>query len=151
MSVLTTENARYMILSLEFPGAGRMNAGVLLEDPATDRLWVRLRRDWDQFAPEEAEVLSAIEYDLASKAREMGATHLLKYLEDTLSNSVQVTDRRALPVEDFERALGRLYREHVVDGASVRDASTSLLAGGGGGEISGESGSLRRWLGRDAG
>ena len=44
MSVLTTQNARYMILTLELPGAGRMNAGVLLEDPATDRLWVRLRR-----------------------------------------------------------------------------------------------------------
>src|ERR1700692_3470874 len=105
MSVLTTENARYMILTLELPGAGRMNAGVLLEDPATDRLWVRLRRDWDEFAPDEAEGLSAIEYDLAAKAREMGATQLLKYLEDTLSNAVQVTDRREIPVEDFERAL----------------------------------------------
>lgn len=113
MSVLTTQIARYMLLSLEIPGAGRMNAGVLLEDPATDRLWVRLRRDWDQFAPEEAEVLSAMEYDLSSKAREMGAAQLLGYLEDTLSNAVQVTDRREIPVEDFDRALARLYREYV--------------------------------------
>jgi SOS-response transcriptional repressor LexA len=124
MSVLTTENARYMILSLELPGAGRMNAGVLLEDPATDRLWVRLRRDWDEFAPDEAEVLSAIEYDLASKAREMGATQLLRYLEDTLSNAVQVTGRREIPVEDFERALGRLYRQHVQ--STVRPFVTHL-------------------------
>ena len=51
--------------SLVLSITGRMNAGVLLQDPATDRLWVRLRRDWDQFAPDEAEVLSAIEYDLA--------------------------------------------------------------------------------------
>src|ERR1700675_2936215 len=115
MSVLTTQNAHYMILSVEIPGTGlgKTNAGVLLQDPATDRLWVRLRRDWDELAPEEAEVLSAIEYDLASKAREMGATQLLKYLEDTLSNAVQVTGRREIPVEDFERALGRLYRQHV--------------------------------------
>jgi SOS-response transcriptional repressor LexA len=113
MSVLTTQNARYMILSIELPGAGRMNAGVLLEDPATDRLWVRLRRDWDKFAPDEAEVLAAIEYDLSSKAREMGAKQLLHYLEDTLSNALLVTDRREILVEDFERALGRLYREHV--------------------------------------
>ncbi len=113
MSALTTQNARYMILTLELPGAGRNNAGVLLEDPSTDRLWVRLRRDWDEFAPEEAEVLAAIEDDLTSKAQEMGATQLLGYLEDTLSNTLLVTDRRDVVVGDFERALARLYREHV--------------------------------------
>jgi SOS-response transcriptional repressor LexA len=110
MSVLTT---RYMLLTLELPGADRINAGVLLEDPSTDRLWVRLRRDWEQFAPEEAEVLAALEYDLTSKSNEMGATQLLAYLEDTLSNTLRVTGRNELPVEDFMRALGRLYRQHV--------------------------------------
>src|SRR5580693_9002298 len=94
MSVLTTQNARFMILQLELPGADRVNAGVLLEDPATDRLWVRLRRDWEEFAPEEAEVLAAIEYDLTTKAQELGAKELLRYLEDTLSNVLVVTDRR---------------------------------------------------------
>jgi len=113
-----------MILSVEIPGAGRLNAGVLLQDPATDRLWLRLRRDWDQLAPDEAEVLSAIEYDLASKAREMGATQLLEYLEDTLSNTVQVTDRQEILVDDFERALARLYREHVQ--STVRPFVTHL-------------------------
>jgi hypothetical protein len=113
MSVLTTQNARYMILTLELPGAGRANAGVLLEDPSTDRLWVRLRRDWEEFAPEEAEVLQAMEYDLTAKAQEMGAARLLGYLEDALSNTLLVTGRRDVLVEDFERALARLYREHV--------------------------------------
>lgn len=113
MSVLTTQNALYMILTLELPGTGRMNAGVLLEDPSTDRLWVRLRRDWVDLAPEEAEVLAAVEYDLVSKSKEMGATQLLQYLEDTLSNTLTVSDYHEIPVEDFERALSRLYREHV--------------------------------------
>jgi phage repressor protein C with HTH and peptisase S24 domain len=124
MSVLTTQHARYMILTLELPGEGRMNAGVLLEDPSTDRLWVRLRRDWEEFAPEEAEVLAAIEYDLTSKAHEMGATQLLEYLENTLSNVLQVTDRRSVPVEDFERALARLYRDNVQ--STVRPFVTHL-------------------------
>src|SRR5580658_3962727 len=113
MSVLTTQHSCYMIITLELPGAGALNAGVLLEDPATDRLWVRLRRDWDAFIPEEAEVLAAMEYDLAAKAQELGAKELLRYLEDTLSNVLLVTDRRAVLVDDFERALGRLYRQHV--------------------------------------
>jgi SOS-response transcriptional repressor LexA len=113
MSVLTTQHARYMILTSELPGEGPKNAGVLLEDPSTDRLWVRLRRDWEEFAPEEAEVLAAIEDDLTAKAQEMGAAQLLGYLEDTLSNTLLVTGRRDVVVGDFERALARLYREHV--------------------------------------
>src|SRR5580698_8583086 len=113
MSVLTTQPARYMILTLELPGTGRMNAGVLLEDPETDRLWVRLRRDWEELAPEEAEVLAAVEYDLAAKAQELGAKELLRYLEDTLSNVLMVTDRREVLIDDFERTLARLYRQNV--------------------------------------
>ena len=113
-----------MLITLELPGADRVNAGVLLEDPATDRLWVRLRRDWEDFAPEEAEVLEAIEYDLASKARELGAKELVRYLEDTLSNTLMLTDRGEVLVDDFERALGRLYRQHVQ--STVRPFVTHL-------------------------
>ena len=124
MSVLTTQHARYMIITLELPGAGPTNAGVLLEDPATDRLWVRLRRDWEEFAPEEAEVLSAMEYDLTAKAGELGAKELLKYLEDTLSNVLLLTDRREILIDDFERSLARLYRQNVQ--STVRPFVTHL-------------------------
>ena len=48
-------------------------AGVLLEDPAADRLWIRLRRDWDHIAGSDTEVLGALETDLQGKASEMGA------------------------------------------------------------------------------
>jgi SOS-response transcriptional repressor LexA len=124
MPVLTTQQARYMIVTLELPGADPVNAGILLEDPSTDRLWVRLRRDWEEFAPEEAEVLAAMEYDLSSKAQELGAKELMRYLEDTLSNILAVTDRRQVLADDFERALARLYREHVQ--STVRPFITHL-------------------------
>jgi SOS-response transcriptional repressor LexA len=124
MSVLTKQHSRYMIITLELPGAGPLNAGVLLEDPSTDRLWVRLRRDWDEFVPEEAEVLSAMEYDLAAKAQELGAKELLRYLQDTLSNVFVVENRGDVVVADFERALARLYRENVQ--ATVRPFVTHL-------------------------
>jgi|SRR5579863_1859640 len=113
MSVVTTNAANLSILELEVPGRELVAAGVLLEDPSQDRLYLRLRRDWDEIAPEEAETLSALEFDLAAKAAEMGASRLLGYLEGTLSNVLQIGDRREVMVEDFERALGRLYREHV--------------------------------------
>jgi phage repressor protein C with HTH and peptisase S24 domain len=124
MAVAATHAARYSVLAVELPGLGQVNAGVLLEDPATGRLYARLRRDWDEIAPEEAEVLSAVEADLAAKSVEMGAGRVLDHLEETLSNTLRIGDRREVTVEDFERALARLYREHVQ--ASVREFVTHL-------------------------
>ena len=112
--VLTgTQAARFSIVVIEVPGGEAVNGGILLEDTAQDRLWVRMRRDWWEIAPEQADVLVELEEDLQSKAREMGARRLLESIEDTCSNAVRVTDPREVMVEDFERALGRLYREHV--------------------------------------
>jgi SOS-response transcriptional repressor LexA len=109
----TGHSARFSILEVELPGEPPLNAGILLEDPVLNRLYIRLRRDWDDLAPEEAEVLSALESDLAAKSGEIGAKELFENLEETLSNAVRVSDRRDVVVEDFDRALGRLYREHV--------------------------------------
>jgi|SRR5579863_9254792 SOS-response transcriptional repressor LexA len=105
--------ARYSILEVELPGEAAVNAGILLEDPAQNRLYIRMRRDWHDLAPDEAEVLSELASDLAEKSVEFGAEKLLANLEDTVSNAVRVSDRREVEVEDFDRALGRLYREHV--------------------------------------
>jgi phage repressor protein C with HTH and peptisase S24 domain len=113
MSAIATHRARYSLLSIELPGVEPFSAGVLLEDPSADRLYVRLRRDWNQVAPEEADVLSLLEDDLNSKASELGASKLLASLEDTLSNTMRVTEAREVMVEDFDRALARLYRQHV--------------------------------------
>jgi hypothetical protein len=113
MTPPTTHRARYSLLTVNLPGAPSAVAGVLLEDPATDQVHLRLRRDWDDLAPEESDVLSELESDLAHKARESGATALFEYLESSLSNVVQITDRRETIVGDFDRALGRLYRENV--------------------------------------
>jgi SOS-response transcriptional repressor LexA len=112
--IAATHAASLSILELEVPDvSGAAPAGVLLADPTQDRLYLRLRRDWEEIAPEEADVLAGLEFDLASKASEMGASRLLGYLEDTLSNVLRIGGRREVMVEDFERALGRFYREHV--------------------------------------
>jgi SOS-response transcriptional repressor LexA len=87
-------------------------------------LYLRLRRDWEEIAPDEAETLAALDFDLGSKAVEMGAGRLLGYLEDTLSNFLRISERREVMVEDFERALSRLYREHVP--STVRKFVTHL-------------------------
>jgi len=113
MPTAVTHAARVSLLQLALPGEAPVNIGVLLEDVAADRLYLRLRRDWDLIAPEESDVLSALEADLEAQAAQAGAAGLMRQLADTLSNTIAITDPREAIVEDFERSLGRLYREHV--------------------------------------
>src|ERR1700726_4991877 len=106
--------ARYSIMQAELPGQGVVNLGVLLEDPQSDALHLRFRRDLDSLVDEEdLEVFEALSDDLARKSIELGAGQLFEYLESALSASVRITDREQVLVEDFSRALDRLYRQHV--------------------------------------
>jgi SOS-response transcriptional repressor LexA len=99
-------------------GRGLMNLGVLLRDPETDTLRLRFRRDLESLGDdlgdeEELEVLEALPDDLAAKALELGAEKLFEYLESGLSNAIRITDREDVLVDDFTRALDRLYLKNV--------------------------------------
>ncbi len=113
MSVATTHRASLSLLQLELPGSQPVCVGVLLLDPVTNRLHLRMRRDWLEIAPEEAEVLGLLEEDLAAKSAELGATGLMEHLEESLSNTLTISDPREVIVDDFDRAIGRFYRENV--------------------------------------
>ena len=109
-----TTAARYSLLQVDLPGGDLTPIGVLLEDRNANAVHMRLRRDWTELASiEDVEVLSELGPDLAGKAIEMGAEEFFRHLEDTLSSAIRITDREAVEVEDFDRALNRLYREHV--------------------------------------
>ncbi|HEY7306905.1 MAG TPA: S24 family peptidase [Bryobacteraceae bacterium] len=104
----------FSLLECELPGHGLQTIGVLLHDPASDTLHVRLRRDWEAIADEEdAEVMAELEHSLGSWTHELGARALLEKLENELSASVRLTDREAVTVRDFDKSLAELYRRHV--------------------------------------
>jgi SOS-response transcriptional repressor LexA len=106
--------AEYVILAIALPGVSEENAGVLLLDPAQGELHLKLRRDWDEIASEDdAEVLHELEADLTLKAREMGGSALLHWLEGNASQTVRISEREAVAVRDFGATLNRLYRQHV--------------------------------------
>jgi SOS-response transcriptional repressor LexA len=113
-AAVSTQLGRYSIVQADLPQHGLVNLGVLLEDPQSDSLHLRFRRDMDLLvAEEDLDVLRALADDLAGKASEMGAEKLFEYLEATLSGTLRVTDREPVLVEDFGRSVERLYRQHV--------------------------------------
>lgn len=113
-ATLTTQFGQYAVVQIAVPGASPLNAGVLLLDPATNRLHIRFRRDWDEIADEEdAEVLEALANDIENKAQEMGGSQLLDWMEEHLSNVIQISDRERVLVDFFESSAARLYRQHV--------------------------------------
>src|ERR1700694_2197429 len=123
--LISTQAAQYAVLAADLVGRGELPIGILLHDAASDALYVRLRRDLEKIADEEEfEVLSLLEEDLDAKARELGAGNLLEWLEENASLSVRVAARESVLVEDFPRAVNRLYRQHVQ--SEVRQFQTHL-------------------------
>ena len=104
----------YVLLEAVLPERPPQNIGVLLIDSAADRAWVRMRPRYDDIAaPEDAEVLEALEEDIRARTGETGAGAFLLSLEDSLSNVLRVSERRTVAVDAFSRVLDRLYGEHV--------------------------------------
>ena len=116
MAVLSSPaNADYLLVELALPGRPVAPLGVMLFEPASDRLLVKLRQDIEGLAdPEDAEVLSELERDFALKIDEMGGRRFLDCLEDSLSNVVRVSPRRATEARSLPYALQQLFNQHVL-------------------------------------
>jgi hypothetical protein len=113
-AVTATKSGKFSVLQLAQPSKPLANIGILLLDPATDRLHIKLRGDWSAIADDEHfEILEALDADFEAKILESGGSAFLGSLTDTLSNVLLVTEPDDVAVSDFKRALERLYEEHV--------------------------------------
>jgi len=133
-SLASRRLGEYVVLEVVIPPQAPANLGVLLLDPATDRLWIRMRQDFSPFlVPQavhlqqdprtdaedepiralDADYLSLLESDMRKQAGELGGAAWLEYLEGCLSNVLRVSARRQVAVDSFMRVLDRLYDEHV--------------------------------------
>lgn len=99
-----------------------INVGVLLHDPARNSLHVRLIEEDEAFArlrklryDAEESLLRALQSDLEAQAsaHPQGAAGLLKHLDETLSNLLQMSPQRAVLSANLEAELERLYADHV--------------------------------------
>jgi phage repressor protein C with HTH and peptisase S24 domain len=113
-SISARRHGTYVLLEAHLPGQPARNIGVYLVDPATDRLWLRMRANYEGMAePEDIEVLEALAEDIRSHAADMGAEAFLQSLEDSLSGVVRVSEREPVEVDAFSRVSDRLFNDHV--------------------------------------
>lgn len=112
--VMATHLAEYCLLSVDL-GGGELPAGVLLRDPASDRLFVRVRRDWETVAvdDEDLDLLTVLGADLEAKGEELGAEAVLGRLDRGWSNRILVSERKTVLAANPERTLQRLYAASV--------------------------------------
>jgi hypothetical protein len=104
----------------ERPGSSLQLIAVLLLDIDADRLHVRARRDCRSVAgPEDARVLETTLFDLAAEASQKGGSAILAELEDVLSNSIRLSGRTRVEVDDIQGTLDALYAQHVSAGEWV--------------------------------
>jgi hypothetical protein len=87
--------------------------GIVVSDPSTGDCAFRFRRDWADFAGEEAGVLEAIAADLPGKQREMGTEAFLAWIDKDLSNSFSVRNARESLALDLDRTAQALFRRNV--------------------------------------
>lgn len=98
--------------------------GVVVCDPETDECAVRFRDDIEEFAGEEAGLLSALLEQLRAYGEEMGGAALLRWMDENLSHFLRVSDPAQALGIDLERTAQALYRKHV--SSSVRPYQTHL-------------------------
>ncbi len=110
-ALLALRTGRYAVLQAEI-GNGLTPLGILLEDPESNLLYVRLRRDLETLDPDDP-VLPLLEEDLRAKGDEMGAAKFFAWAEENLSANLRTTGRQEVVGVDFDKLLARVYSQQI--------------------------------------
>ena len=106
--------ADFMLMQFELPGGQLWPIAVLLFDPPADKLYVRYRKNLPAVSdPQDALVLKLSLSQLETEAASESGSGILRVLESTLSNSLRITGRTGLPVDNIDSALDELYSRHI--------------------------------------
>jgi hypothetical protein len=104
----------YLLVQSALPKTNIQNIGVLLLVPDTNRLYCRFRRDFEDFAGDEAEWFKELPEHIMQMAKELGAQKCLEWMESTLSNTLQISSRKDLTIQgDAVATVDRLYVAHI--------------------------------------
>jgi SOS-response transcriptional repressor LexA len=113
-TLVSTHQAEYWIVDVCLPGQAAESAGVIVRDPSTGEFRVRFRRDWEEFAGDEAEVLELLAAEFADRLGEPdGGVAWIAACEQSLSHTLRITDRQTTLSADLDKTVSQLYHRHV--------------------------------------
>lgn len=113
MPVISTRSAEYVIVQAALPGRAPENIGILLIDPDDNSVHLKFRRDWEEFAGEEADYFEELAGGLEAVARDLGGREMLAYFEEKLSDVLGFSERDTAVMLNPESAVIRLYQQHI--------------------------------------
>lgn len=114
MDPITERTQEYLLVLTALPDANSQNIGVLLLDLDSDRLHCRFRRDFAEFAGEEADWFKELPDYILQTANNLGAQKCVEWLESTLSNTVRISKRERVPIADYAATtVDELYAKHI--------------------------------------
>jgi hypothetical protein len=105
--------AEYSIVSFCRPGQANIPVGILLLDRDNQQLRALFRHSWETAVGTDAPLFARIVDDLLDLAKEIGATRLMEIFEDSLSNSIQVTDRKHVESSNLDATLHKLFKDYI--------------------------------------
>jgi hypothetical protein len=104
----------YLLVQAELPSANRQNIGILLLDTDSDRLYCRFRRDFEEFAGNEADWFKELPEYILQMANELGGQKCLEWMESTLSNTLRISKRKRVPIQkSATTTVDVLYAKHI--------------------------------------
>jgi hypothetical protein len=106
----------WALLMAQLPAQERSSAGVLLLDPTSDELHVRLLPELTEAPEEVAEFWQELSDDLIERSREVGGRQVMDWLETTASHVIQLGSRCSIESTDPRQTLELLYQQHVTGG-----------------------------------
>jgi SOS-response transcriptional repressor LexA len=113
-AMLSARDAEYTVIEVALPGRAPLPAGILLLDPATDELHIRLRPDWSGLPEEDVEILQELEAQWTKEAAEQGGARVLARLEDSCSNVLRISERRTVGIRLIGVTIDRLFQREVL-------------------------------------
>jgi HD-like signal output (HDOD) protein len=130
MLEIPTRVADWSLLFIYAPGKKPESAGILLLDPQTNELYVRLKCQLRNEDEDLLEVWELLREDLQRRSKEIGGEQVLSYLEASLSHTLQISDRYKVEMVDPDHAISRLFEDHVIGGIVHRreDLPTKVTA-----------------------
>lgn len=112
MPEFQTRIGDWSLLFVQFPGEGIEPAGILLLDPSTNELYVKLGelRHRDE---EIEEVWQLLAEDLRQQSEDFGGEQVLSSFEKTLSNTFQISDRQKIRIVNPNQTLIDLFERYI--------------------------------------